>query len=479
MASFNLGYWGSLLILVYGGFIFGLYATIAICKGTFFQRSTEKERLEFLLARDRFWNLSKQWAGLSHRFLTLRNGFKFHYVTNSGLETDAYQSSNKSLVIFLHGFPDSWAIWRHLLSSSSIRQTSTVVAVDLPGYGGSSSLKKYGATEVLESLTEFIIAIREKCGLSGQEDENGSKKSIIVGHDWGALLAFRLAAEAPQLADRFIMVNGPLVSLMKSNIHLLSESSAKMFKGFLREPWQSKSLLLKSIRTLNPVIHQIWLSGYIFVFQLPMTFVRYMETGGNYSFLKAIHRLSVGAAEKLTLRDAQESMASTLGPGMQEFETVTETDERYPPSVLKRQKSGNFDDVASYYRDGAAGGAWHKSLETISSLFNICAEEPRRTSSGTGLFDPAPGSLKANATILWGKLDVALDSHLALEGIADYLVHGSQVIMLPRTGHFPQIEIEGRPALEKAVEWAVRGENGDVASLIRSEYPDAKVLVRK
>nr|KMM73245.1 hypothetical protein CPAG_09534 [Coccidioides posadasii RMSCC 3488] len=474
-----LGYLGLFLVLAYGVFTFILYGITAICKGTFFHRQTEKENLELVLARDRFWNLSKPWAGLFHRFLTLRTGFKFHYITSDEPGTAGRQKSDKPLVIFLHGFPDSWAIWRHVLASSSIRESSTVVAVDLPGYGGSDSLKKYGATEVLEALTEFIISLREECGVDSPGNEHRSRKVFIVAHDWGGLLAFRLAAEAPQVADRFIIVNGPLMALVRSNIRLLTESSSKMFKMFLREPWHSRSLLLKSVQTLKPVIHQFWCSGYIFAFQLPMPLVRYMGTGGNYSFLKAIHRLSVGVAGKFTLRDAQESMASTLGPGVLECERMTNEGEKYPPSVLERDKSGNFGAIVSYYRHGAADGVWHKSLETISSVFNIWPDGPRRTSSGTGMFDIKNGSLKANATVLWGQSDVALDSHLALEGIADYLVHGSQVIVLPRTGHFPQVEVESRVALERVIEWAVRGEKGDLEAFVRSKYPDAKAVVRK
>jgi pimeloyl-ACP methyl ester carboxylesterase len=84
--------------------------------------------------------------------------------------------------------------------------------VDLPGYGGSDGLKNYGATQVLESLTEFVVGIRDLYGIDDVEDSAPTRKVIIVGHDWGAILGFRLAAEAPQLADRFILSNGPLVS---------------------------------------------------------------------------------------------------------------------------------------------------------------------------------------------------------------------------------------------------------------------------
>lgn len=92
---------------------------------------------------------------------------------------------------------------------------AVVVAVDLPGYGGSDSLDEYSATNVLEALTEFIIAMRMRYGVD-KEGESNLKKTIIVAHDWGCVLSMRLAAEAPQLADRFILTNGPLVSHLYS-----------------------------------------------------------------------------------------------------------------------------------------------------------------------------------------------------------------------------------------------------------------------
>ena len=71
-------------------------------------------------------------------------------------------------------------------------------------------MHKYTATNVLESLAEFIIAIRDTHGI-GTETHDNHRRVTVVAHDWGCVLAMRLAAEAPQLADRFIFSNGPLV----------------------------------------------------------------------------------------------------------------------------------------------------------------------------------------------------------------------------------------------------------------------------
>lgn len=260
---------------------------------------------------------------------------------------------------------------------------------------------------------------------------------------------------------------------------MMLESASKMFRTFLRAPLRSWSILLKSLCAVRPVLRQLRLSGYIFVFQLPIPLVSSLGTRGNHSFLKGIHRLAAGATGEYTVRDSEESMASTVGPGDNELRTATETGEQYSASVCRRQQRGNFVDITSYYRHDAALGTWHKSLESISSLHAIYPNEPRRTSSGTGVFDGSPGTLKANTTVLWGMKDPALNSHLMLEGIADYLVSGSQVIALPRAGHFTPMEAEARAALEEAVKWTIEGEKTDLGSDLAAVYPGAAVVVKK
>jgi pimeloyl-ACP methyl ester carboxylesterase len=106
-------------------------------------------------------------------------------------------------------------MWRGLLQEPAIPlRAATWICVDLPGYGGSDSFYKYD-TEVLEALTEFIIAMRETF-LTTKANGEALRSTYVVAHDWGAILAFRLAAEAAALADRFIITNGPHVSLLEA-----------------------------------------------------------------------------------------------------------------------------------------------------------------------------------------------------------------------------------------------------------------------
>lgn len=124
-------------------------------------------------------------------------------------------------MVLLHGFPDSWALWKDFLSQKQNLDRDTVyVALDLPGYGGSDSLAEYNAYNVLEAVTGFVLGMREKYGVDGSGEEGGAVggaadergQVVLVSHDWGGAVAGRLASEAPQLADHFVIVSIVLVS---------------------------------------------------------------------------------------------------------------------------------------------------------------------------------------------------------------------------------------------------------------------------
>jgi pimeloyl-ACP methyl ester carboxylesterase len=254
-----------------------------------------------------------------------------------------------------------------------------------------------------------------------------------------------------------------------------------MIKTSLRSPIKSRSTLFKAFNSLRPVLRQLGLSGYIFTMQLPMVLVEYLGTGGNYSFLKLTHKKSYGENPKFTVEDASECMASSLGPSVEECKTRTFDGEGYPDSVAKDRALSNFQHMARYYREKAATSRWQKSIETIADLHSIAGgNELHRASSGAGLFDDGPtGVLKASSTIIWGKADIALDPQMCLNGFSDYLVRNSQVVELPRSGHFTPVERESCVALTKTVEWTAAGEKEDIGAVIQRDYPDAVVTVRK
>ncbi|CAG8092272.1 unnamed protein product [Penicillium salamii] len=461
------------IVFAYGLFTIALYALIPISKGTYFKRPTEKEKLELQLAHDRLWNLSKDFEGLSHHLLTLQSGFKFHFLSNDTPNTAETIGSEKPLVIFIHGFPDSWAIWRHIIKNPALQEAVSIVAIDLPGYGGTDSLDKYTATNVLEKLTELIVTLRTQYGVD-TETESNKKKTVIVAHDWGCVLSMRLAAEAPSLAHRFILSNGPSMKLVESNIRRLLFSSKKMLGNAWRNPLQARVPLTQAFRTISPLFRQIFLSGYIFAMQLPIPFVNHFLTAGHLSLLRSIHIRSHGTA-KYSTQDIAESMASSMGPSVAEAKTKTANGDSYPVTLQNERAFAHTIHMANYYRHRASTARWTKSIETVASLHSI-TPGAGRASSGAGLFNEGPpGALKASTTVFWGKNDLALDRRICLDGMSDFLVQGSQIVLLPRTGHWTPVETESRAALIKAVEWTVQGEKGEIGDALQTSYPGVQV----
>jgi len=223
--------------------------------------------------------------------------------------------------------------------------------------------------------------------------------------------------------------------------------------------------LRKSFNVLKPLLIQVLMFGYIFAFHLPSFMVKYLGTGGNMAFLRGALRFAHGKYKDEW--DAPQSLAATLGPGVIEVETQTAEGEGYGKSLHERAASNAavFWHQTAYYRNGLASKVWEKSLEIIADLYNLeneaessasASESPirRRSSSSSSAalwIEQYDGALRAPSTILWGEQDRAVGKTICLDGIGDYLTRGSEVIMLPQTGHWAPVEKASRAAIAKVI----------------------------
>jgi pimeloyl-ACP methyl ester carboxylesterase len=92
-----------------------------------------------------------------------------------------------SLVLLVHGFPESWFSWRHQLAPIA-EAGFTACAIDVRGYGGSD---KPGEVEAyaMQRLTADIAGVARAL----QPD----RPAILVGHDWGAPIVWNTALTRP------------------------------------------------------------------------------------------------------------------------------------------------------------------------------------------------------------------------------------------------------------------------------------------
>jgi pimeloyl-ACP methyl ester carboxylesterase len=99
-------------------------------------------------------------------------------------------------VLLLHGFPDSGRLWRNqvpALASAGYR----VVVPDLRGYGRSDKPAEVEAYS-LPLLAGDVMAVLADLGIA---------RAHVVGHDWGAALAWVLASVAPDKVDHLVTLS--------------------------------------------------------------------------------------------------------------------------------------------------------------------------------------------------------------------------------------------------------------------------------
>ncbi len=125
---------------------------------------------------------------------------KSAFIETNGIQLHVVQSGPEHgpLVILLHGFPEFWYGWQKQiepLAQSGLR----VWAPDQRGYNLSdkpSGLPAYRLDELAHDILGLISAA-------------GREQAYIVGHDWGAIVAWWLGIHYPGRIKKLVILNGP------------------------------------------------------------------------------------------------------------------------------------------------------------------------------------------------------------------------------------------------------------------------------
>lgn len=119
-------------------------------------------------------------------------------VRANGIRLHCVEAGTGPLVLLLHGFPESSYAWRRQLPALAARGFRAV-APDLRGYGRSDRPRGVAAYAV-EALVDDVTGIVEALG---------ERDAVLVGHDWGGIIAWYTAMLRPASVRRLIILNAP------------------------------------------------------------------------------------------------------------------------------------------------------------------------------------------------------------------------------------------------------------------------------
>ncbi|KAF9111891.1 Bifunctional epoxide hydrolase 2, partial [Mortierella sp. AM989] len=120
-------------------------------------------------------------SSFNHKYATI-NGYKYHYVEEGNLDGTP--------IILIHGFPDMWYGWRYQIRHLA-KQGYRVIAIDNLGTGETDHPRCENGDYSIYSAKNLAANI------VGLMDELKIQKAVIVGHDWGALIAGKIGLDFP------------------------------------------------------------------------------------------------------------------------------------------------------------------------------------------------------------------------------------------------------------------------------------------
>ncbi len=119
-------------------------------------------------------------------------------VRTNGISMHVAEAGSGPLVILLHGFPELWYSWRRQLPALAAAGYHAV-APDLRGYGGSDAPEPIEAYSMLNMTAD----------VAGLLDALGEETAVVVGHDWGAPIAWHCALLYPQRVSAIAALSVP------------------------------------------------------------------------------------------------------------------------------------------------------------------------------------------------------------------------------------------------------------------------------
>jgi pimeloyl-ACP methyl ester carboxylesterase len=166
----------------------------------------------------------------------------------NGIRIHCVEAGEGPLVLLVHGFPESWYSYRHqldALASAGYR----AVAIDVRGYGRSSAPVGIEAYRMLRKVGDNVGLVRAL----------GEEQAIIVGHDWGAPIAWSSALLRPDVFRAVAGLSVPYSApgeLPPSAVFRAMGGAEEFYIEYFQQPGRAEAEIEADVRS--------WLLGFYF-----------------------------------------------------------------------------------------------------------------------------------------------------------------------------------------------------------------------
>ncbi len=148
-------------------------------------------------------------------------------------EVDQCGSGDK-FALLLHGFPESKFSWRHQMPLLA-ELGYTVWAPNLRGYGKSSKPPAVADYHIDHLVADAAALI----------DAAGAKNTLLMAHDWGAVIAWNFAIRKARPLERLVIMNVPHPACMARELRTWAQRRKSWYIFFFQIPWLPERVLAR------------------------------------------------------------------------------------------------------------------------------------------------------------------------------------------------------------------------------------------
>jgi pimeloyl-ACP methyl ester carboxylesterase len=161
------------------------------------------------------------------------------FISTNGIEMHVAQMGTGPLVLLCHGFPESWYSWRHQFEALAAAGYCAV-APDMRGYGQTDK------PQPIDQYTLFHLT----GDMVGAVNALGFKEAVIVGHDWGAPVAWHSALFRPDIFRAVVGLSVPFRPRggVRPTSVMPQTDGAIFYQLYFQEPGVAEAELEKDVR---------------------------------------------------------------------------------------------------------------------------------------------------------------------------------------------------------------------------------------